>query len=105
MNETEHAEQHNEGLLLSGIDGANPLAFLAALGTLRGLTIAWPERDVKLWWDPRDAWRPRLSIDAAPPTREDALAIALRTAIAVSGLASSALPAHHGVLFAKCLIR
>ena len=74
MNEAEHAEQHNEGLLLSGIDGANPLAFLAALGTLRGLTMAWPERDVKLWWEPRDAWRPRLSIDGAPPSREDALA-------------------------------
>ena len=37
-------EQVNDGLLLVGLDGANPLAFLAALGTLRGLTIAWPER-------------------------------------------------------------
>ena len=74
MNEAEHGKQHDIGLLLSGIDGANPLAFLAALGTLRGLAIAWPEREVKLWWEPRDAWRPRLSIHGAPPSREDVLA-------------------------------
>ena len=73
MNEAEHAEQHNDGLLLGGIDGANLLAFLATLGTLRGLTIVWPEHEVKLWWEPRDAWRPRLSIDGAPPSRKEAL--------------------------------
>ena len=37
-------EQLNDGLVLTGLDGSNPLAFLAALGTLRGLTLAWPER-------------------------------------------------------------
>ena len=44
-------EQSSNGLLLSGLDGGNPLAFLAALGTLRGLTIAWPGRRVRLSWD------------------------------------------------------
>ena len=61
------------GLLLEGIDGANPLAFLAALGTLRGLTIAWPQRLVQMSWEARDAWRPRLLVDSAPPAREEVL--------------------------------
>ena len=43
-------KQSAGGLLLTGLDGANPLAFLAALGTLRGLTLAWPERRVRLSW-------------------------------------------------------
>ena len=62
------------GLLLNGLDGANPLAFLAALGTLRGLTIAWPERDVRLSWALRDAWRPGLHVDGGAPSRDEVLA-------------------------------
>ncbi len=56
------AEQHsNDGLLLVGLDGSNPLAFLAALGTLRTLTQAWPERHVSMSWEMSEgAWRPRL---------------------------------------------
>jgi hypothetical protein len=34
---TEQEPSHN-GLVLTGLDGTNPLAFLAALGTLCGLT-------------------------------------------------------------------
>ena len=56
-------EQVNDGLLLAGLDGANPLAFLAALGTLRGLTIAWPGHRVHLSWKLRDTWRPYLYRD------------------------------------------
>ena len=56
-------ERINEGLFLAGLDGANPLAFLAALGTLRGLTIAWPERRVRLSWKLQDTWRPWLYVD------------------------------------------
>ena len=37
-------EQPTGGLLMAGLDGANPLAFLAALGVLRGLTLTWPDR-------------------------------------------------------------
>lgn len=37
-------------LVLTGLDGSNPLAFLAALGTLRALTYAWHDRGVKMAW-------------------------------------------------------
>ena len=67
-------EQINPGLVLKGLDGANPLAFLAALGTLRGLTLAWPERVVRLSWAPLDAWRPCLHVDGDTPTEEETLA-------------------------------
>lgn len=41
--------EHNT-LLLSGLDGGNPLAFLAALGTLRTLTRVWPDQAVAMSW-------------------------------------------------------
>ncbi|MEM8784048.1 MAG: hypothetical protein AAGE65_14500 [Planctomycetota bacterium] len=48
-------------LLLPGLDGSNPLAFLAALGTLRTLTLALPDETVRMSWEPHDgAWRPRV---------------------------------------------
>jgi len=54
-------------LELSGLDGTNPLAFLAALGTLRILTIAWPSRGVKLHWaENGGAWRPLISAENPP---------------------------------------
>lgn len=57
----------SDGILLRGLDGSNPLAFLAALGTLRTLTLALPDETVKMSWEDRDlntnehygAWRPR----------------------------------------------
>jgi CRISPR-associated endonuclease/helicase Cas3 len=50
--------------LLRGIDGANPLGFLAALGTLRVLTGAWPDRHVRLSWRQHaGAWRPVIHAD------------------------------------------
>ncbi len=49
------------GILLKGLDGSNPLAFLAALGTLRTLTLALPDETVKMSWEQHDgAWRPRI---------------------------------------------
>ena len=66
-------EQSDGGLLLTGLDGANPLAFLAALGTLRGLTIAWPERTVRLSWTLRDTWRPCLHVDGGALGEDEAL--------------------------------
>jgi hypothetical protein len=58
-------------ILLYGLDGSNPLAFLAALGTLRSLSLLWPEERVRLAWKIHDgAWRPMLQI--AEP-REKAL--------------------------------
>ena len=51
----------SEGLLLRGLDGANPLAFLAALGTLRTLAIALPAEKVTMSWEQAEgAWRPRV---------------------------------------------
>lgn len=51
----------SNGLLLRGLDGSNPLAFLAALGTLRTLTLALPDEKVKMSWEQSDgAWRPRV---------------------------------------------
>lgn len=46
---------------LDALDGANPLAFLAALGTLRVLTRVLPEYRPRLSWEQRfGAWRPLL---------------------------------------------
>lgn len=57
---TPESTGHN-GLLLRGLDGANPLAFLAALGTLRTLSLAWPDKKVRMNWVLAEgAWRPVL---------------------------------------------
>jgi hypothetical protein len=51
----------NNSILFKGLDGSNPLAFLAALGTLRTLALALPEETVKMSWEHSDgAWRPRV---------------------------------------------
>ncbi len=48
-------------LILTGLDGSNPLAFLAALGVLRTLSVAWPECSVKMRWVKHGgAWRPAI---------------------------------------------
>lgn len=53
-------------LPLGALDGANPLAYLAALGTLRLLSQAWPEREIRLGWEQRaGAWRPILHAQTA----------------------------------------
>lgn len=44
---------------LDALDGANPLAFLAAIGTIRTLARAWPDAQLGLAWRIHDAgWRP-----------------------------------------------
>jgi hypothetical protein len=45
-------------LELVGLDGGNPLGFLAALGTLRTLSHAWPQFDLRMSWSDRGAQRP-----------------------------------------------
>lgn len=53
----------SSSLVLSGLDGSNPLAFLAALGALRALTRAWPDSAVRMSWRLADgAWRPALHV-------------------------------------------
>ena len=51
-------------LLFDGLDGGNPLAYLAALGTLRTTALAWPKRNAHLHWsNAQGGWRPCLSFD------------------------------------------
>ncbi len=45
---------------LIGLDGSNPLAFLASLGTLRSLCNAWPGRHVRMSWSSTGPRRPVL---------------------------------------------
>lgn len=49
----------NEGLLLPGLDGANPLGFLAALGVLRILTLRRYGPKLR-WVQSGNTWRPSL---------------------------------------------
>lgn len=63
MNAPEHDPSPSAEHRLVGIDGGNPLAFLAALGTLRSLTSAWPDRRVRMSWSPTGPWRPTLHLD------------------------------------------
>lgn len=50
--------------VLSGLDGGNPLGFLAALGTLRSLALArGPGCAVRMSWRAEGAWRPVLHLD------------------------------------------
>jgi hypothetical protein len=59
-----------KGILLAGLDGANPLAFLAALGTLRTLSRALPaERVAMSWTDGGTGWRPVLTFAAGGSER------------------------------------
>jgi CRISPR-associated endonuclease/helicase Cas3 len=56
-----------DGIVLKGLDGSNPLAFLAALGTLRTLTLALVDEVVKMSWEPYEgAWRPRVNVHCSP---------------------------------------
>lgn len=51
-------------LTLTGLEGHNPLAYLAALGTLRLLSRVWPEQLVRMAWRERaGAWRPVMSAE------------------------------------------
>jgi hypothetical protein len=54
-----HAPGHS--IALDALDGANPLAFLAAIGTLRVLTRVFPEYRPRLSWEQQlGAWHPLL---------------------------------------------
>ncbi len=47
--------------LLKGLDGTNPLGFLAAVGTLRTSATAWSDNKVKMRWTVKGgSWRPAL---------------------------------------------
>jgi hypothetical protein len=65
----------NHSIELTGLNGNNPLAFIAALGTLRALTLAWPDADVRLSWYLHGAWHPGLH--SARPLQQMSLVEAL----------------------------
>lgn len=57
--------------ILDGLDGANPLAFLAAIGTLRTAHRCWPDADARLRWELTGVgWRPRLALGTPIETDE-----------------------------------
>ncbi|HSU60177.1 MAG TPA: hypothetical protein VLI55_12750 [Bryobacteraceae bacterium] len=50
----------SSGIVLRGLDGSNPLGFLAALGTFRLATLRWPQKRVSMKWVRENCWRPEL---------------------------------------------
>ena len=73
-------EPTSPSITLTGLDGSNPLAFLAALGTLRTLTDAGPEDHVRLSWHRHaGACRPRINTHAI--VQEDQLIETLYAAL------------------------
>ncbi len=49
------------GLVLSGLDGGNPLGFLAAVGTLNAVSVADSDPTWRMKWSPQDgSWFPAL---------------------------------------------
>jgi CRISPR-associated endonuclease/helicase Cas3 len=81
---TYYDQTQSRGLVLTGLDGSNPLAFLAALGALRTLSLAWPEKGVKMRWvQHAGAWRPEMVLrDSGSPSSEDCL-LALESQLAI----------------------
>lgn len=64
----------NRSVMLSGLDGGNPLAFLAALGSFRVLESNWLDSNLRMRWEVAGgAWRPVLS--ASLPAFSDDLII------------------------------
>ncbi len=56
-----HKSKQDSPLILSGIDGGNPLGFLSALGVLRTATRALPDADVRVKWQiDYGSWHPAL---------------------------------------------
>lgn len=55
---------------LRGLDGSNLLAYLAALGTLRVLTLAEPERRVRMRWVEQGFWTPAVQGTSAQTPEE-----------------------------------
>jgi len=58
---TQATPDHNEGLLLPGLDGTNPLGFLAALGVLRVIDASNDPGQIRLrWTSANGTWVPAL---------------------------------------------
>jgi len=48
-------------LVFLGIEGSNPLAFLAAVGAARICDLLWPDRGIRMRWVRDGGWRPEAS--------------------------------------------
>src|SRR5262249_37229400 len=48
-------------LVFRGIEGSNPLGFLAAVGALRLCGLLWNEQPVRMQWLRDGGWRPEVS--------------------------------------------
>jgi hypothetical protein len=70
-------------LILTGLDGSNPLAFLAALGTLRLLSLARGESDFRLSWESSDG-RSRAVLHSSRPMDRDEVLQSLDVALSQS---------------------
>ena len=57
---------------LTAINGTNPLGYLAAIGTLRLASQAWPDKSVRMCWSKLDA-SPSLVIQSEEVTQDDLL--------------------------------
>jgi len=64
--------------VLTGLDGSNPLAFMAALGTLRIIGQS-PGAPIRLSWREEGRWRPVLHLPPGAADPADAVMMDLRT--------------------------
>jgi CRISPR-associated endonuclease/helicase Cas3 len=65
------AKAAEDSLVLAGIDGSNPLGFLAALGAFRVLSLVCRSHPIRMCWTLfQGAWRPIVSADGSPLNRE-----------------------------------
>jgi hypothetical protein len=48
-------------IVFRGIEGSNPLGFLAAVGALRLFDLMWPEPGLQMVWSDDGGWRPEVS--------------------------------------------
>ncbi|NKC10927.1 MAG: CRISPR-associated endonuclease Cas3'' [Gammaproteobacteria bacterium] len=66
-------------LPVAGLDGSNPLGFLAALGVLRTASTALPAHQISMYWEHAGIWRPVLR--SVEPLDENILIESLHTAL------------------------
>lgn len=83
--------QPTDCILLTGLDAANPLGYLAALGVLRTLTHAFPEHGIHMHWvSAQGGWRPELEC-ASPLQKEEVVETLLTQAVSLDAMFSPKL--------------
>lgn len=69
--EKRRARRSMHAVEFRGLEGSNPLGFLATRGAFRLLSSLWPHESIRLRWVRRDGWRPEIS--GLPATTEEDL--------------------------------